>query len=58
MSDLCPDCGANLAIVGKAHNCRPRKKPAKDMGDAAREGYRAYMREYMRKWRAKKRKAK
>jgi hypothetical protein len=20
----CPDCGANLALVGRRHNCRPR----------------------------------
>jgi hypothetical protein len=24
--ERCPDCGANLALVGRRHNCRPRLK--------------------------------
>lgn len=23
MADLCPDCGKNLALVGRRHNCVP-----------------------------------
>lgn len=30
--DRCPDCGANLALVGRAHNCRPRRLLDPDSG--------------------------
>lgn len=25
MASRCPDCGADLALVGRRHNCRPRQ---------------------------------
>lgn len=60
----CPDCGANLALVGRMHRCASKPEPmantAPDMANAMANTYRyrdkakrlAYMREYMRRKRA------
>lgn len=82
--DLCPKCGANLAMVGKMHRCIPKgpttdvmeekgltfpeaveslhrqiKKKVVDEGmnptrTELKKAYNAYMKEYMRQWRAKR----
>lgn len=60
--DLCPDCGANLALVGSRHRCVANKPdmantPTEDVANTDRsstyryrdaEKRRAYMRDYMR----------
>jgi hypothetical protein len=28
--ERCIECGANLALVGRRHNCRPRSQPTED----------------------------
>ena len=54
--DMCKDCGANLAIVGRRHNCRPKAPPKVRLRKrGARGAYpdsdhrRDYMREYMKR---------
>lgn len=71
MADLCPRCGANLAMVGRAHRCIDRSRnsdlaveaPAERLSAQSSDAYRrpdgkfdrlAYQRDYMRKYRAKK----
>lgn len=71
----CPRCGANLALVGRAHNCVAKQEPvakpemdvakpvAKQLKDDATcymryrdpDSRRAYMRAYMKEWMRKKR---
>lgn len=35
MASHCPDCGKNLALVGKAHRCVPRVVSQPDMANVA-----------------------
>ena len=57
--DRCPGCGASLALVGRAHNCRAvntavnKPKSAVNRGKYPNNDHRrAYMRDYMRKRRS------
>ena len=44
--DRCPQCGKNLALVGRAHLCSPpvKSKPG-DMGEPSRKGEPSSLRE-------------
>jgi hypothetical protein len=68
LSESCPRCGANLALVGRAHRCvpaRPRDSLAEGMANVSQpksatyryrdpDARRAYMADYMRSYRARK----
>jgi hypothetical protein len=54
MTDNCPQCGKNLGLVGRAHNCvvniPPTVNTAVNRGEYPNtDKRRAYMRDYMRK---------